>query len=155
MATVRHSIVLREKPQRVWDLVSNFNNWGYLTRPDSLLNSKKAEFQSLGGTGQGMRFQISTNGKSGQTWQIHEWVPPRRLSAFTAASGGGLYAVSSWFSCDIAPVDSLDTRLDMRFEIGFSHPVVGAFLNWFIRENSLKHFLEHFADRLQKLLARE
>lgn len=156
-AVAEKSFTLQEKPQKLWDALSTIENWTMLGATRSFKESFQLVYEVLPGQvpGPGMKFRILSAGVPIQDWQIDEWQPPKRFTAATITTYGdySLMNVEAKMEVVVAAVDSLDTKVDIRFELSFTHPVLGPILNLlFPIRMRMQKVLNNLADRLPKLL---
>lgn len=162
MAEVEQSLKFQERPEKIWAVLSDLNNWNYLGATSSYRRSFHTTFTILEGSvpGPGMRFGISYNKDPEilQTWEVDEWKPPNKFAASSKScrAAYNIMTMESSLSFTITPIDTLDTRVDFRFTLTFTNPYLGRFLNTlFPTEWRLRKVLGNVCLRLPKLLSQE
>jgi hypothetical protein len=121
MAAGERSVVVSASPEKIWAVLTELSNWDALTKSIGVFRSIRPNFRIVPPSipGPGMRFSVSVKSDVMQVWEVTEWVPPQRFSASAVWCKYRFFAVDSSLAFTIAPVDTLDTKVDFRFALGY------------------------------------
>ena len=117
MPIVEQSCVLRESPERLWNILSDLRNWSYLFSTRTWLRRIKPSFELLEGTGADMSFQVSYGWSFREKWMMTQWRPPEYLAA---AGRSFLYRCplhDAGLAFALAAIGPLETRVDCCLEL--------------------------------------
>ena len=159
MAIAQRSVTLQASPDKLWALLSSLENWPYLFNPPAGWVSRSTlQFETNLLEGKPAGFVLKLDGNELSLWDISEWTPPKlvvsrmkrladahRFQNWLASPTGG-------FSFKLTPIDSINTRVDLSFEISFNGRI-GAAFEWIMGlEQRAGNTLDRVVKRLEKQL---
>ena len=145
MATISRSFTLLESPERIWAVLSDFPRWNRLfAMRDARRRGWGDRFAVRAGSGAGMQLaMVNAETELFQEWIVDEWTEPSRLRLSSRSCYGSANThMRSAFQFDLAPVSSSETRVQIRFESEFSHPLWSLFLFWVPLRGDLTRVVE-------------
>lgn len=157
MAAAERSLTVQARPEQVWALISDLSQWSALTTHRNFVSVYRTDFRLAPGAvmGAGAPFSISVNGREQQSWAVESWDPPKAFSAVLKGVRNGLFGARSSLRVAVAPVDSLTTRLELRFEFEFAHKYLGDFFNRLLSpDKAVERVLDAVCARFPALLER-